>query len=370
MQSKLEQTGPPVASMLFVDDRPATLRALEAVSWASGFQLVSAKSGRDALREPLTEDFALVILDVQMPGLDGFETAALMRKRERNLTTAIIFLTALYSDPQQAAQGYAAGAVGYICKPFDPGLLLAKVQVFADLFLANERLKRQAGQLAAQERELVEARPIAEAHAQASELAGLKNAFIASISHELRTPLHSLIGWTHLLHSGRLTDQKRDSALAIIERNAHQQAQLVDDLIDVAHLLTGTLSLDRQEIDLGALASVEVETVRAAFAGRIVQLDRDLRALLVRGDPARLRQALRHLLESALKFSEPDGRADVSLSRAAERALLVVRDNIEGIAAESLPFIFEPFRAEEVVEKLRRGAWHLPGTWRCCTAAI
>jgi len=354
MALKMEPAGTPPASILLVDDRPANLRALEAVLSPLGLRLVTAGSGRDALRELLRDDFALVLLDVRMPELDGFETAALMRKRERNATTPIIFLTALH-DPEQASLGYAAGAVDYICKPFDSDFLRAKVQVFADLHLANQRLKHQAELLAAKDRELLESRRIAEAHEQAAEMARAKGAFLASISHELRTPLHSLIGWTQILRSGLLSEEKRETALAVVERNARLQVKLVDDLIDVAHLVTGTLALDLENLNLAALVSSEVEAARSGSPGRRVRLQQDSAHLSVRGDPARLRQAVRHLLANALKFSEPDGRVEVSISRAAGWASVIVRDDGEGIAPEFLPHIFEPFRAEEAVEKSRRG---------------
>jgi CheY-like chemotaxis protein/nitrogen-specific signal transduction histidine kinase len=351
----MEQSGPQVASILLVDDQLANLTALEAVLSPHGFRLVSVRSGREALRELLRDRFALVILDVRMPGLDGFETAALMRKRERNATTPIIFLTALYSDPAQAALGYAAGAVDYICKPFDPAFLLAKVQVFADLYLANESLRVQADLLATTDRDLLESRHMVQAHKQAAELAGAKGAFLASISHELRTPLHSLIGWTKMLRSGVLTEEKRETALAVIERNVRLQVRLVDDLIDVAHLVGGTLALDLEDLDLAALVSSEVEAARAGFPGRHVRLQQDSAKVSIRGDPARLRQAVCHILKNALKFSEPHGRVDVSISRAGGRASVTVRDSGEGISPEFLSHIFEPFSAEKAVEKTRPG---------------
>jgi CheY-like chemotaxis protein/nitrogen-specific signal transduction histidine kinase len=355
MASTIEQAAPLVAKILLVDDRPANLRALEAVLATRGFQLVCAASGRDALRELLRADFALVILDVQMPELDGFETATLMRKRERNAATPIIFLTALYTEPTHAAHGYAVGAVDYICKPFDPSTLLAKVQVFADLYLCNARLRLQAELLAAKDRELLEARGIADAHRQGTEMAGVKAAFLASISHELRTPMHSLIGWAHLLRSNLLSEEKRESALDIIERNARQQVKLVDDLIDVAHLVTGTLVLDLQRFDLGALVASEAQAVRSAFPSRRLRLLQDTAELMVHGDPRRLRQTIRHLLANALKFSAPAGRIEVSISGTAGRANVVVSDDGEGIAPEFLPHIFEPFRAEESFEESRGG---------------
>lgn len=348
------ELAPPVASILLVDDRPANLRALEAVLSLQGFKLVSVGSGRDALRELLAHDFALVILDVQMPELDGFETAVLMRQRPRNLTTPIIFLTALFNDPKQAALGYAAGAVDYICKPFDPAFLLAKVRVFADLYLRNEILKRQGELLAARDHELLESRHILEAHKQAAEMADAKVAFLATISHELRTPLHALMGWTQMLRSGRLCEEKRDAALAIIERNARKQAKLVDDLIDVAYLVTGTLVLDLQNVDLAALVCSEAEAIRSDFPGRRMCVQQSSPALMVRGDPARLRQVVHHLLENAVKFSEPNGAVDVSISGAGGRARVVVHDNGEGIAPSFLPHLFEPFRAG-AVDKSRSG---------------
>jgi CheY-like chemotaxis protein len=355
MARKMEQSGPLVASVLLVDDQPANLRALEAVLSPHGFRLVAVRSGREALRELLRDRFALVILDVRMPELDGFETAALMRKRERNATTPIIFLTALYNDPAQAALGYAAGAVDYICKPFDPAFLLAKVHVFADLYLANESVRRQAELLATADRELLESRHIVQGHKQAAELAGAKGAFLASISHELRTPLHSLIGWTKMLRSGVLTEEKRETALAVIERNVRLQVKLVDDLIDVAYLVSGTLALDLEDLNLAALVSSEVEAVRASFPGRHVRLQQDSAKVSIRGDPARLRQAVCQILKNALKFSEPHGRVDVCISRAGGRASVTVCDSGEGISPEFLSHIFEPFRAEETVEKARRG---------------
>ena len=355
MESTTQQAAPLNASILLVDDRLANLRAIEAVLTPLGLHLVLASSGFDALRELLRQDFALVILDVQMPGLDGFETAALMRKRERNAATPIIFLTALFTEPSQVARGYQVGAVDYICKPFDASILLAKVQIFADLYLCNARLRLQAKELAAQEHELLDARRIAEAHRQASEIAGEKTAFLASISHELRTPLHSLIGWTHLLRSNLLSEPKRDSALTIIERNARQQAKLVDDLIDVAHLVTGTLALDRQSVDLGALVASEMQALRSAFPCRDLRLNADAPELMVDGDSPRLRQAIRHLLENALKFSEPAGEVQVSTSGAFGRASVTVSDDGEGIAPEFLLHIFEPFRPEAAFEKSRGG---------------
>lgn len=136
------------AKILLVDDRPENLVALEAVLGALDQTLVRATSGEEALKALLTEDFAVILLDVQMPGLDGFETAAHIKRRERTKDIPIIFLTAVSNGPHHTFRGYAAGAVDYLAKPFDPWILRAKVSVFVELHRKNLLLKEQAQLLA------------------------------------------------------------------------------------------------------------------------------------------------------------------------------------------------------------------------------
>ena len=135
------------AKILLVDDRPDNLLALSAILSSLGHGMVRAHSGEEALKAMLSDEFALVILDVQMPGMDGYATATHIKRRERTRSVPIIFLTATYADPQDAFRGYAAGAVDYITKPFDPWVLRAKVSVFVDLYLKNRQLREQAGLL-------------------------------------------------------------------------------------------------------------------------------------------------------------------------------------------------------------------------------
>ncbi|GAA1505919.1 response regulator [Streptomyces synnematoformans] len=135
------------AKILLVDDRPENLLALEAILSALDQHLVRASSGEEALKALLTEDFAVILLDVQMPGMDGFETAAHIKRRERTRDIPIIFLTAINHGPHHTFRGYAAGAVDYISKPFDPWVLRAKVSVFVELYMKNLQLREQAGLL-------------------------------------------------------------------------------------------------------------------------------------------------------------------------------------------------------------------------------
>ncbi|MEY9848549.1 two-component system response regulator [Streptacidiphilus sp. MAP5-3] len=135
------------AKILLVDDRPENLLALEAILSALDQTLVRASSGEEALKALLNDDFAVILLDVQMPGMDGFETAAHIKRRERTRDIPIIFLTAINHGPHHTFRGYAAGAVDYISKPFDPWVLRAKVSVFVELYMKNCQLKEQAALL-------------------------------------------------------------------------------------------------------------------------------------------------------------------------------------------------------------------------------
>jgi CheY-like chemotaxis protein len=138
------------ANILLVDDRPENLLALEAILSSLDQSLVRATSGEEALKALLADDFAVILLDVQMPGMDGFETASHIKRRERTRDIPIIFLTAINREPQHAFRGYSAGAVDYLAKPFDPWVLRAKVSVFVELYLKNRQLREQAEMLRSQ----------------------------------------------------------------------------------------------------------------------------------------------------------------------------------------------------------------------------
>lgn len=138
------------ARILLVDDRPENLLALEAILSSLEHTLVSAESGEEALRELLKNDYALILLDAQMPGMDGFETAARIKRRARTRDVPIIFLTAADAEQRNSYRGYAAGGADYITKPFDPWILRAKVQVFVDLSQARQRVAKQAELLRSQ----------------------------------------------------------------------------------------------------------------------------------------------------------------------------------------------------------------------------
>jgi CheY-like chemotaxis protein len=208
------------AKILLVDDRPENLTALEAVLGALDQTLVRAGSGEEALKALLTDDFAVILLDVQMPGLDGFETAAHIKRRERTKDIPIIFLTAVSNGPHHTFRGYAAGAVDYLSKPFDPWILRAKVSVFVELHRKNQLLKEQAALLS---HRLAEAGGTAEPET-GSQLVAELSARLAAVEEHTRS-LEKLAG-----------DAERDA----VGR---------DELASVVEVLSTRLSRLRSAID-------------------------------------------------------------------------------------------------------------------------
>jgi two-component system, sensor histidine kinase and response regulator len=215
---------PPQATLLLVDDVPDNLFALDAALSPLGHRTVLARSGEEALRHLLKdEDFATIILDVQMPGLDGFETAAEIRRRERTSDVPILFLTAINRDEVHLLKGFEAGGVDYIFKPVDPELLRAKVSVFVRIYMADRRLRRQAAELRRQAAEL------ARSNADLDQFASV-------VSHDLVEPLNVITGHLELLvdHLGGNLDPPAQRWVERINSCATRMSALVDDLLSYA----------------------------------------------------------------------------------------------------------------------------------------
>ena len=329
------------ASILLVDDHPANLLTLEAVLEPLGYDLVRAQSGEEALRCLLRQDFALILMDVRMPDMDGFQTVALIKERPKMMDVPIIFVSASAREAQDISRGYQYGAVDYLTKPFDPDLLRAKVSVLVALHLQAERIAVQREQLVERRLEL----QVQQAHRAAAEKASkMKDQFLAMISHELRAPLNAIMGWTELLAKFDLDEERMRRAIATIQRNAEAQKRLVDDLIDISTMLTGKFRLHLDAVDLAVVVQSALENVRPAAVKKRIELVSSLEAVeRVQSDAARLQQILGNLLNNAIKFVPEGGKVMVNLRRAGERVEIEVADTGIGIASENLPRVFERF---------------------------
>jgi signal transduction histidine kinase len=337
-------TGTGLPRVLLVDDRADNLLALQAVLEPLGLDLVEAASGEEALRHLLAGEFALIILDVQMPGLDGFETARLIRGRERTRYVPIIFLTAISGEPEHYQRGYASGAVDYVYKPFEPEILRAKVSVFAELWSRGATIEAQREQLAGRLVELDEAN--AGLAAQAVELersnAALER-FAEVVGVELREPLHTVAGLLDLLddrHTGALSDEGR-TLLARALAGTDRARSIVGSLLDYARASTGELQRGQFPL-VEALAEAEAETgPQLAEAKAEVVADG---LPLVAGDRGQLVGLLAELLDNAVRFRGPAPPVVTVSAEAVDAAVRVtVADNGPGVAETDLPRLFTAF---------------------------
>jgi signal transduction histidine kinase/DNA-binding response OmpR family regulator len=523
-------------NILMVDDSPTNLLALESILQAPDRNLVSAASGDDALRYLLDHDVAVILMDVYMPGLDGLETAELIRGRDRSRNIPIIFLTADSTGGRHLSRGYSLGAVDYIVKPIEPDILRSKVAVFVELFKKTQEVKSQAAlleeknqqlenanlarlkmlinlgqELAAEHhparvlekfchsaRQIVEAEesavavidqdgetlsyffrstasettmshnrfpPVADralkylvanrrplrltdtdqllrtngktsdlvhcflgapilsgaevrgwiyllnklnadnfseaderlaatlatqvasayenamlysdaqrhagdlqleiaerkqaeeerakllireraARAEAEQANRTKDEFLATLSHELRTPLSAILGWSHLVRSGKLDEDQLMRAFETIERNARSQSQLIDDLLDVSRIITGKLQIEPRPLDLCGVIEAASDAVRPSVEAKGIQFEMllDVETCVVRGDANRLQQIFWNLLSNAIKFTPAGGRVRVAVERAGPQVKVSVSDSGIGITSEFLPYIFDRFR--------------------------
>ncbi len=326
-------------NILVVDDRPENLLAMEALLAMLGQNVVSARSGAEALRQALAMDFAVILLDVSMPGLDGFETAALIRERRRSRNTPIIFLTAALKNEAQVFRGYAAGAVDYLIKPVVPDILRSKVLVFvelarknAELCRLNERLELRTAELAAANKEL--------------------EAFSYSVSHDLRAPLRGIDGFSSMLlklYGGQLDERGRE-LLARLQGSGERMSRLIDDLLKLSRASSKGIRLE--SVDLGFLARSSLQRMSLAEPRRhaVFLVSPGLRA---EGDAGLLSILLENLLSNAWKFTSkrPETRIEFGSERQSGAEVFFVRDNGAGFDMAHAGKLFTPFQRLHAVSQ-------------------
>ena len=307
-------------AVLLVDDRPENLLALEGVLKPLRARLVKARSGEEALLALLRDTFAVILLDVQMPRLDGLQTAELIKQREQTRHIPIIFITALSRETAYVFKGYAQGAVDYLLKPVEPDILRA-VKVFCDLYVRGEQIRGQALD------------------------SEMKDVFLASVVHELRTPLAAAKAQTqlalHQLKDGH-TDAGTANALRLISRQIDRLARLVGDLLDVNRLESGDLSLQVSEFDLPALLE-EVRARMDPLDGRHTIRVTAPENLPIQGDRLRVEQVIMNLVSNAIRYSPAGGKVVMSARSTGPWVEIDVSDRGLGVPKEYHSIIFDRY---------------------------
>ena len=320
-------------SILIVDDSHATLAAFEAALAPLGHAVVLASSGDEALAKLLEQDFALIVLDMSMPGMTGLETARLIRGRPRTRVTPLLFISGMVWSDDIVVDAYRLGAVDFVAKPIQPEVLRAKASLYLRLHERNQELSRRTSILAAGET----------AHADAAEHAR-KDELIALLGHELRNPLAIM---SSALDVVSLRDGTLCRELVLVQRQIRHLAHIVDDLVDVSRIRHGTIKLRTSTVHVVSAVSDAIESVRPLIESRGHTVEVTVAEdITVTADPQRLVQALAKVLDNAARYTPAGGRIHVTATRDAELVRVAITDNGKGIPRDLLPRIFEAFVQE------------------------
>ncbi|MDQ6683799.1 MAG: response regulator [Pseudomonadota bacterium] len=351
-------------NILIVDDEPMNLTVLETVLDLPGYRLVRAESADQALLALVTEEFALLILDIRMPGMTGLELAQLIKGRKKTAQVPIIFLTAYYNEDQHVLEGYGNGAVDYLHKPVNAAVLRSKVAVFADLhrksreiaasnraLLAEVHERRRAEQQLQELNDnldrLVTDRTLAlrELEAELRAADRRKDEFIATLAHELRNPLAPVRNAVFVLQRRNGDGPDTQSLRDIIARQVGVMARLIDDLMDVSRINQGRIELRRELVELSKVLHLAVEASQPHLeeGGHRLELIGTDTDVVVDADVTRLAQVFVNLLTNAAKYTDRGGCIELAVRREEGEVAITVRDNGIGISAAQIQEVFVMF---------------------------
>jgi two-component system, sensor histidine kinase and response regulator len=311
---------------LVVDDIEDNLLALSALLQADDVQVLTASSGAEALELLLLHDVALALLDVNMPGMDGFELAELMRGNERTRHVPLIFVTAGARDQYRTFKGYDAGAVDFLYKPVEPHVLQSKADIFFQLHRQKQRLAQELR--------------------ERTDTLRLNEMLTAVLGHDLRDPLNAIMVSAHLMRSQSDSEAVLSAAERILS-SGHRMTQMIQDILDLARArLSGGIPLSLEPTDLAAVVEHVVAEQRAATREVPIEvhLMGDLRCA---ADPDRLAQVVSNLLRNAVTYGLKSEPIHLELDGRSPDAVRGTVINAGTIPPEVRPYLFDPFRAGE-----------------------
>jgi signal transduction histidine kinase len=342
-------------NLLIVDDRPENVIALEALLQRDDINLISTTLPNEALRICWEMDISIAMVDVQMPGMDGFELVEILKSNPRTKDIVIIFVTAISMETKYAVKGLNTGAVDYLYKPLNPYVTAAKVDSFIQ-FVRNQRsIKRKNLELEAYQNKLIEAKESAEQGKR------IKENFLANMSHEIRTPINGIIGIANLLNKTSLTAEQQEM-INLLEISSESLLGVINDILDLSKMEAGKFKITRAATDLGknCQSVINLLKIRACEKGLNLIVDVDERLPeLVMADSLRLNQILMNLIGNAIKFTTT---GSVTLSVMVEnqkgnnlQIKFSVSDTGIGIAKENIDKVFETFEQADEQTTIKFG---------------
>ncbi|WP_430973428.1 response regulator [Sunxiuqinia rutila] len=333
--------------ILIVDDLVENLISLEAVLEDFDSDIFRAYSGEEALKLSLKEEFALVILDVQMPGMNGYETLEMMRQRKKTRYLPVIFVSAIHQSDLHIIKGIETGAVDFIPKPIIPDILKGKVQVFLDLYLQRAKLDYLLGEMEKANLNLKIAKDKAE------EATRTKSMFLANMSHEIRTPLNGVLGVSKLLQKTDLNDDQKE-LLNIVTNSGENLMLIINDILDFSKIESGQIQLEMIDFNLKELVENVFQLMKFKAIEKGIQfkyaIGDDVPERLC-GDPLRINQILMNLVNNAIKFTH-QGKVEICIElvdwhESMARILFRVIDTGIGISEEGKLLLFKEFSQSE-----------------------
>jgi signal transduction histidine kinase len=323
----------PSVDILLVDDKPENLAVLESVLEGPEYRLTKAQSAQEALVSLITTDFALIVLDICMPGTSGIELAQIIKGRKRTRDIPIIFLTAHYGEDEHVLSGYSAGAVDYLTKPISPGILKSKVAVFGELYRKTKALNEANLSLNRRNEELMAANQELEA-------------FSYTVSHDLRAPLRHVSGYVEILreHASASLDETSRKYLDLVQYSASRLGDLIDHFLAFARM--GRADLNMSSVDMNELVRQAVDGLRAETEGRHIEWQIGTLSR-VQADPDMMRQVWINLLSNAVKYTRPRDPARIEVgcdTSQPKEVVFFVRDNGVGFNMQYANKLFGVFQ--------------------------